>query len=80
MTVNHHRARAAYAVVATGMRTGQAKLLAQEVVQQKARLDAAAVAPAVDRYLDLVARAHCTCPPARRHAVASARLVNAATR
>jgi hypothetical protein len=49
-------------------------------VQEEPRLDAASVAVAVDRHLDLVRGVHAGTPSARRAALASARSVSTATR
>jgi len=53
VTIEQHGAGAADAVLAADVGTGEPELVAQEVAQQQARLDAALVQPAVDPDLDL---------------------------
>jgi hypothetical protein len=52
LAVELDRARAAHAVLAADVRAGQPGLVADEVRQQRARLDLPGVRPAVDLHLD----------------------------
>src|SRR6185312_17308404 len=67
LPVHPHRARAAYAVLAAGMRAGEPELVAQEIDQVLARLDAALHRRAVDgqRDVDSVVHARSSSTPAR---------------